>query len=278
MICPRFALLAACAGIAAPLALASPWTQLTGHGQIIFSASYFQTSRQFDGFGHTVSFGSNGYFRQVQLNPYLEYGITSKTTVVVNTFIPLLGFRNDFGRAVSAGWGDTEIGIRHRLTRLESPWVFSLQGTVLFPAYSEKRDPPPGNHNIDLEARLLLGRSYQFSRVKRTVYWGVETAYRYRNGPPGDEVRLDATVGVDVCRRLALMQQFYGIKGLRNGAPASAITNPNAQSDFDLYKLQSSVVLRLNKRIRLQMGWIDTLAGRNTGRGQTALLGIWLDF
>lgn len=274
----RFPALIAFACASAPFAFASPWAQPAGHGQVIFSVDYFQTSRQFDQFGYVSTFNSNGYFRQFQLNPYLEYGITSKTTLVLNTFIPFLAFRNDFGRVTSAGWGDTEIGVRHRLTSLDSPWVFSVQGTVLFPAYSGNRNPPPGNRNIDLETRLLLGHSYQFSRIKRTVYWGIEMAYRYRNGPPGDEVRLDTTVGFDLLRRLTFMQQFYGIKGLRNGAAAGTITNPNAQSDFDLYKFQSSLVLRLNKRTRLQAGCLDNFAGRNTGRGLTAVTALWLDF
>ncbi len=65
---------------------------------------------------------------------------------------------------------------------------------------------------------------------------------------------------------------------LQNGSPLSPGTNPNAQSDFDLYKTQTSMVIRLNSRTRFQLGWADTVAGRNTGRGSTLLISLWRNF
>ena len=257
---------------------ASAWTETAGTGQIIFNISYFQTSHQYDGSGHVVPLGNGGYFRQFQLNPYIEFGLSDRTTLIVDAYIPFLGYRDIYGPLSSAGWGDSEVGIRRRITPLSSRWVFSTQGTVLFPGYPADRTPPPGNHNVDVEARVLLGRGVQFSSEKRNFFWDLEAAYRYRNGPPADQVRIDGTVGIEPFRRLMLLQQFFAIKSLRNGSPITADTNPNAQSDFDLYKIQSSLVLKLDKNTRVQLGWVGTLSGRNTGRGPTLLVSLWRNF
>jgi hypothetical protein len=65
---------------------------------------------------------------------------------------------------------------------------------------------------------------------------------------------------------------------LRNGQPLTANANPNAQSDFDLYKAQASLVLRVRRNTRIQLGWGHTLAGCNTGNGGGFILGMWQSF
>jgi len=274
----RFFFLSSICLIAAQITLANAWTQPAGGSQIIFNLTYFQSLHQFDTFGRVVPNPNGAYFRQFLLNPYIEFGLSDRTTLVVNAYIPFLAYHDSFTQQQSAGWGDTEIGIRRRITSLQSRLVLSAQGSVLFPAYSPDREPPPGNHNIDVEARVLLGHGTQFSSEKRTFFWDLEAAYRYRNGPPADEMRIDATVGIEPFRRILLLQQFFVIKSLQNGAPLTPQTNPNAQSDFDLYKLQSSFVIALNRKTRVQLGWVDVVSGRNTGHGSSLLLSLWRNF
>ena len=264
--------------IVAQSARANAWTQPSGGSQVIFNLTYFQSYHQYDSFGRVIPNPNGAYFRQFLLNPYFEFGLSDRTTLVVNAYIPFLAYHDTFTQQESAGWGDTEIGIRRRITSLKSRLAFSAQGTVLFPAYSPDREPPPGNHNIDVEARVLFGHGTQFSSEKRNFFWDLEAAYRHRDGPPADEVRIDATVGIEPFRRILLLEQFFVIKSLQNGSPFTPQTNPNAQSDFDLYKLQSSFVVALNRKTRVQVGWVDVVSGRNTGRGSSLLLSVWRNF
>jgi len=252
------------------------WTEEAGHGQVIVTASLFRTGTTFDGTGARQGFADSGAFRQFTLNPYLEYGLTRRNTLVFNMSAPFLAYRNTYGRRSSAGLGDVEIGLRRRLNSSEARWALSAQMTVMFPAYSVERTPAPGNHQEDIETRLMVGRGATFLGCH--VFADLEGAYRYRSGPPADQVRTDATVGIDLAPRLMVMGQFFVIKSLRNGQPLTPNSNPNAQSDFDLYKYQPSVVLRLSERTRLQLGWNSAFSGRNTGRGHTPLVALWRDF
>lgn len=257
---------------------AAAWTQDAGHGQLILTASYFDTTHQFGAAGSVMPFGYDGQFRQIEINPYFEYGLTNSTTLIVNSFVPMLRFSNKYSTENSFGLGDIEVGVRHRLSPRRTPWIVSIQGSVQVPAYSAYRNPAPGNHQVDAEMRFLLGRGYQIMNERKNVFWDVETAFRYRNGGPADEVRMDGTAGINLTSRVMFDAQFFGIKGLRNGSSFVEGSNPNVQADFDLYKAQASLVFRVAPRTRLQVGWNDAFAGRNTGTGQTALLALWFDF
>jgi hypothetical protein len=113
---------------------------------------------------------------------------------------------------------------------------------------------------------------------RKPVFLDTGVGYRYRAGAPADQVRADVTAGIDVFRRATLMAQFFGIKGMRNGSPVRPNSNPNAQSDFDLYKGQGSVVFHVTDATALQLGWGNTIAGRNTGKGSTIVLALWRSF
>jgi len=251
------------------------WTQEQGQGQIILNFSFMDSSRWFDSSGKPQSFADHGTFRQVEINPYVEYGLTSSTTLILNTFVPSMRYGNDYGSASSSGLGDTEIGVRRRLSG-ESRTVVSVQFTVKVPLYPAARSPAPGNHQVDLEPGVEVGRGGTLAA--RHVFVGAGAAYRRRDGAPADQFRSDVTFGMDFNRRFSGMVQYFGITSMRNGQPVQTGGNPNVESDFDLYKAEFSIVTRVQSHTRLQVGWVASFAGRNTGAGGTLLAAIWRDF
>lgn len=269
-------------GVAAFLALCAPWlhagawTQAAGHGQIILTSSLYRTSTTFDSKGNLQNFDYAGKYSQFINSAYIECGLSKRNSLTLNVPGEMLEFKNNYGKMQGAGIGDVEVAWKRRLNPLESKWVLSSQFLVMFPGYSATQNPAPGNHQEDLEARLLLGRGG--SIAKQHVFGDVEGAYRYRNGAPADQFRSDATVGIEFGHRLMAMGQAFAIKGLQNGQPIIANSNPNAQSDFDLYKVQPSLVLTLFRSTRLQGGWNDAFLGRNTGNGHSVIFAVWTTF
>jgi hypothetical protein len=112
---------------------AGAWTQDSGHGQIILTASFFQTSRNLDDRGFSTRFSDNASFRQLMLNPFLDYAMSRRNTLVVNANVPFLLYASSQRISRSAGLGDVEIGIKRRLNSLESKWALSGQLAVMFP-------------------------------------------------------------------------------------------------------------------------------------------------
>ncbi len=240
------------------------------------TTSFFQTSENFDASGTAQQFADHGRFRQFLVDSYIEIGLTPRSTLVLHVPAPFLDYSNVYGAQHSAGLGDVEIGFKRRFNSVESSWALSGQLTVAAPAYSALRNPAPGNHQEDVEARFLMGHGAAFGQ--RHAFWDAEVAYRYRSGAPADQFRADLATGLDLTHRLMAMGQAFVIQGLRNGQPLSASSNPNTQSDFDLYKGQISLVLNIGHGMKVQAGWNDAFAGRNTGRGETVILGLWKSF
>ena len=257
-------------------AFGAAWTSEKGHGQVILTSSWFQTGKGWDQSGRMQPFGYNGKFRKIDFNPYIELGVAKGTSLLINAFVPNLRYSNEYGSSSSFGTGDMEVGMRRRLTPASSKTVVSVQGLVSFPTYDMSRTPPPGNHQIDIEPRILVGRGYQLEGA--SVFWDAEAAMRLRRGAPADQVRLDGTLGANLNSRVMVMGQVFGIVGLRNGEPFRVGTNPNLQSDFDLGKVQASTVFRLVGRTRLQTAVFQTFTGRNTGYARGALISLWFGF
>ena len=112
----------------------------------------------------------------------------------------------------------------------------------------------------------------------RHGFLNAEAGFRWRSREPADQLRTEAAAGIDLTRRVSVIAQYFGITGLRNGSPLLPASNPNVQSDFDLYKGQVSLVTGIAARTRLQVGWCATLAGRNTGAGSMFLVALWRSF
>ena len=255
---------------------AGAWDQPPGHGELIVNTSLFNAWDQYGAKGARSPFGYAGRFKQIQVGDYIEVGLPKRFTLVANVPISYLSFRNDYNNSTGGRLGDLELGLRRRLNRKNSSWALSGQFTATAPLYAAMDNPAPGNHQTDLEGRLLVGRGSAWG--ERRLFWDGEAAYRARTGAPADQLRGDLTGGASVTPRVMVLGQFFSIKGLRNGTPVAQITNPNAQSDFDLYKVQGSLLIGIAHRARLQAGWGHTLAGRNTGRGGTYIIGLWQSF
>jgi hypothetical protein len=255
-------------------AYAGAWTQDARQGLIIVNASYFETSHEFSSPGQIEPFGYGGRFQQIQINPYMEYGLTSRNTLVVNFWAQHLHYADQYHDYNSIGMGDVELALRRRFNSLASPWVVSGQALILFPAYSATTVPAPGNHQEDFEGRAMLGRRIPW----RSGYWDGEVAYRYRAGAPADEFRAEGAAGFNVFARTKFIGQFYAIKSMRNGTPLTPNGNPKAQSDFDLYKSEISLLYQIRPRTRVQAGWVDAFSGRNTGHGSAAVIALWRNF
>lgn len=270
-------------GLIAGLALAVPgpayggaWTFPQGTGQVILNNVYYLASDEFTKSGNRRAFSNDGEFTKYEFNPYIEYGVRDDLTLVLNLFARRVAFSSDFSDDVNFGVADPEIGLRYRLTPPDARTIWAVQGHIKLPLAFPDGDPPLGNEQIDVDARVLVGRG--FSIAGHWGYWDLQLAYRFRDEEPADEIKLEATLGVSLSARWLVIGQFFGTVGLRNGTSVRIGNNPTIDPNYDLYKAQLSVVYDLTKSVRLQLGYVRDLAGRNTGAGDAALLAVWFRF
>jgi hypothetical protein len=256
-------------------AVAGPWSPERGHGQVIVTFASYSTRESFTQESDRSSFGFDGKFRKAEINPYFELGLTDRLTFIGNTFVISSEFSNAFGSQENSGLGDSSIGLRYRFTDTNRPVIVAAQGMVKLPTASGGQ-PNLGNDQVDLDARLVLGGS--LGKSSRPPFWTVEGGYRYRAEGPADELRLEATIGAYLHSHVMILGQVMGTKGLKNNDQVLAGLDPTLSPDYDLTRVQGSLVFTVATRSRIQAGGFAHAAGRNTGAGGGFLVAFWQSF
>lgn len=188
----------------------------------------------------------------------VERGLTSRLT-----FQGRAGWtRGEDGFADYAGRGPVELGLRYAVHRTDRSVVSLYAGAVLAGEGRNAGYAPPGVGTTDLEARILAGRS--MTVADRPAFAEVQLARLDRSGLP-DEIRLDMTLGLEPSPRWLLMAQVYA---------GEAEARPTAPRWL---KAELSAVRRFGDW-RLQAGWRQSLAGRDSPVEGGPVLAVWRSF
>jgi len=187
-------------------AIAGPWTQPKGQGQVIVKYEGMRADRGFDPDGSIVDLPAER--RDTVASVFVEYGVTDRLTVQ---------FKGDWQSGEDAfveyeGRGPLEIGVTWQV------WRDQRAAASLYVGYADGGEgrnagyAAPGVGDSDWEVRASVGRAFGGS-----WRWGpsgsfvdLQAARRVRQGLP-DETRIDATAGVHLSDDwMVLAQAFAG--------------------------------------------------------------------
>ena len=223
-----------------------------GQGQFIAGIGYSESSRRFDRSGSIVVAPS---FRKAQAAGYLEYGLTSRLTLIV---APTLTHEHD-GPTTNAfnGSDGSAAGARFGLVRWATG-IVALQALV---------QPPIGSTRATAgELRVVLGQSFLLSGLDGFV--DLEPGVRLNGGSKPAEALVDVTLGIRPRPTvLFLLQSFSGL-------------TPPSPSDLrtTYTKLQGSVVYDFSPAWSGQLGVVRTAFGRNMVRETGPIVALWHRF
>ncbi|MCC4597873.1 hypothetical protein NRY95_03860 [Xanthomonas campestris pv. phormiicola] len=276
------------AALAAGPCLAGAWVQDEGAALAILKASHSDGGAVYNSHGQDQNFPDAGRSRQDQLNLYAEYGLSADLTLVGNVYFSKAGYRNDngYGNRHTTGWADQEVGLRYRLDPDgDGPWQGAAQVLALIPGYGRQGRPPErdrpalGQGDYGVELRYSVGRGYRAG--SHDGYVDLGAAVRLRGGDSADEARLDISSGLALAPRWMLIGELNVIQGLGNGNgpnPVYAPDTPIRGNNYDLTKLQASLLHTLPGGTQLQLGYQQPVAGRNTGGAGGPFVAAWWRF
>ncbi len=265
-----FACCLLCLGVVPWVAVAGPWLQTPGAWQIIQNLYWYETDTVFDVDGHVLD---QSRFTKWEYNPYMEYGVNERLTVGFSPSFQWLE-SDAIGGGRTKGVADMEVFARTPLYEGTTS-ILSLQPLVkLYGPYDTKDNPRLGNGQLDAELRLLWGKSLRFWEQYHFI--SVETAYRHRMEAPGDQVRLDATLGYRSSETKMWLSQLFYTRALTRPEVTSGLATTS--ENFDLLKAQFSLVHHFTEDIALQTGAFTHVMGRNTGAGSGLMLALWWSF
>lgn len=240
-------------------ARADPFLQPKGQGRIMATFISTESPREFNNDGDLYS--TNNY-RQNQLFGSVAYGLTDNLTAV---FEPSYRNVRVQGQPSVQGIGYTALGARYGLAH-GTNWVISAQGLLRIPGQRHQFSVAQiGNTSTDFDARLGFG--YGTSRFFATA----EAGYRWRSGLQADEFHLDLGAGVHIGPRYLLMASLFNTAS----AGKNAALNDERYRYGDLFL---SVGYVISKAVTLQVGYTETIYGRNALHQHGPFVGLWINF
>lgn len=239
---------------------AGAWVKKRGEGLLITGYS-----------SHWLTAPGGTDLRKSELSAYVEYGLTSRITLVGRAALQHLSEtraapddQSDeaFSNALVAV-GGSEVGVRIGLLQ-EGPWALSAQLSRTLESGGENRT----NHRFgvgggDVEARLLVGRSFG-----RDSFVDVQLARRTLDARGGVEWRFDTALGVPVSPRWRVMAETFSISaGGRAGA-----------SPYSGHRAQLSAVYDVPAGFSVSVGVLGTLHAENVARERAGFIRFWHHF
>lgn len=233
-------------------ALAGAWPLEPGRAQLIAKYERTTAGAGYDGDAAVVDIDPR---RDENLSVFVERGLTPRLTLQAKAGVT----RGHDRWAKYSGRGPIEAGVRWAVLRDERSSLAVYLGAGEAGAGRNAGYAAPGQGSLDLEARVLYGRSATWRG--RQLYVDVQAARLKRRGL-ADETRLDTTLGVRPRKNTLLLSQAYA--GRADTGPTHA----------RWLKHEFSVVQSFGDW-SAQIGWRQTLSGRETARDQGVVLALW---
>jgi hypothetical protein len=245
-------------------AAAGAWLQPAGHWQLIMSGTFTASPSGFDQSGEAVDIAD---YEKFEFSPYFEYGVTDDITAIAQPQLRSVSIAKPI-EASHTGLGYTDLGARLRLWS-DDRSVLSAQTLVRIPGVSDENDPAQaGSTDTEMDIRLLYGRAFDLGPWPAFV--DTQLGYRWRQGQPADQLRLDVTLGLRPKPDILLLAQSFNTFA----APVSY----NFPDEDREHKIELSIVWDVTQHLSLQLGGIATIAGRNTLRERGVVAAAWWRF
>ena len=246
------------------MAHAGAWPQPLHHIQIIVPFSTTHASSAYDIQGKLVR--RNPYTKE-ELAPYVEYGLTTHTTLVGQMSL-LHEHTSWLGKSVvQRSLSELKFGARFALGEWQKTY-FSIQPLAIWHGSMNESDPFASQRgDIDGEFAVTLGRHFKWLGFDGFTDNLIGITLRPANRPSAFKVNL--TLGLDLNPRTKIMLKSESYAAFSKGAAASQV-----QSN----KLGLSFVRRMDKTVSLEIGAATSLTGRNTIEERSVRLALWYDF
>lgn len=252
-------LVAAC--VALPRVLSAQWT-VQPHGW--FMSQGINKGTIPDRFDPGVGATANG-LDKVDWGLYFIYGLHEGLSVGIGQGFARLEDNHNGTTASTTGFGATGLFVMKRITQGKLG-VLSIQPRVDLPLlYDTAARPVLGPVKAEAELRLLYGTGYGIGSRRGWFSASVGgSAWRHGN----DEIRYDATIGLDAGRGFTVMAQTFNVAALADAGQTGIA--------YSATKIGGSVIYHVSKRVGIVGGYYAGVSGKNTARERTASFGLWL--
>ncbi|MHA7870910.1 MAG: hypothetical protein ACX939_01030 [Hyphococcus sp.] len=246
-------------------AAASPWTRASNELLLISRADYFRADL---GPVETDTGVVDSQFERLEANLYSEFGVTDHIMIGGKAIYGTSWLTRGGVTETSTGFSEIETFGQYQVLRSNTHAAAARVAVVIPAGFESGVRPALQADSVDVDIAALYGRNLLTQNVK--VFSTLEVGYRRRIGDPADQIRLQSALGIEPRNDLLFLIDAFVTLSLRNERPGGA--------DFDVVKIQPSLLWRFSRRFGVQAGVTEEVAGRNIDLGRTVFLGLWSTF
>lgn len=256
---PKISMMALCAWTIN--AQAGAWVQKKDAVLTIYRMDWYVSTHAYDKHRHLHHAPRD---RELQINPFFEYGATECLTVGANMLLADVDSQKS-----EAGLEDLEIFGRYLLWASD----YSVVSTQMLLKFPGNVAGVTGARQFDFEWLLLGGTGGRVSRFPNNFWFlDAQGGIRKRFGSPADEIHFDWEVGLKTNHeRLWYLFKQTNIFGLHNPSNSRGL-------NYDLNTIEASVLYWIKRDIAFQVGVKHDFYGRNIGVGTAPFIAAWLQF
>lgn len=242
-------------------ATASPWARPPGELLIINTSDYFHADL-------TREDPRGAVFDRIDANVYVEFGLARHVTVGGKAVYSTAWLTRQSRADSSAAFSEIELFAQYEILRDARQAASVRIAAARAAPFGASAANALKTEDGDLELAALYGRDFPQFPVK--IFAAAEAGFRRRFGAPADQLRFQATFGVEPHRRIVILAEGLGTLSVRNEADDGA--------DYDRIRLQGSVIWRFTPRFALQLGAGKDIATRRLAPGESYFIGVWTAF
>ena len=247
-------------------AYAGAWNQRAGEGQVISTSSWSHAGEIFDDDSEAVPLRG---FTKTESRLYIEHGATDWLTLIGNTSLQTLNFRDGDSRFDFDGFDDIELGLQFRLHSAEGISA-AIRASYIIDSRLDNQAVDVLRGGDQYELRALIGQSRQTS--VGSVFYDAQLALRSEAFESVSQVQSALTLGYKPTDRwLLLSQNFF------NSADSEVVDGfpVPAQEQF---MSQISIARQYKPGRYVQLGAGRTLFGRNIVKERSVFIGLWTEY
>ena len=253
--------------ISAQHSWAGAWNAPKNSGQIIVTGEFARGNSVFT----DDSSQETAAFSKTETRVFAEHGLHERWTLSVNTALEMSQFQSEQSQFSFDDFGDTAFGLRYQIKR-DGKSALSAQLSYII-------DGGPADNILDingardnLEFRALWGRDF-FSEKYGDIYIDAQIAGRFRLDNGGyQSTHLDLTLGYKPSEKWSIFLQNF-----------STLREAESDQDFrveEQVSVKSSLSLgyRYKRGRMVQVGYGQTVFGRNTVKERSLFISTWLSY
>ena len=245
---------------------AGAWNQRAGEGQII-STSYWSHAGQI--FNDDFDAEELRGFTKTETRLYIEQGVTSWLTLVGNSGLQSLNFRDGESRFDFEGLDDVELGLQLKV-HAKKDFASSLRLSYIIDSRLDNQAVDVLRGGDQYEFRGLIGQSRE--TLIGDFFYDAQLAFRTEKFSALDGVQSALTLGFKPTSRWLLTSQSFF-----NFSNSERVDGFNVPDQTQLIS-QLSIARQYKPGRYIQLGTGRTLIGQNIVKERNVFIGLWTEY